>query len=77
VREGVAMNVHRVEAVVGRDGSLLLEDLPFREGDAVEIIILERSRKPEADDRYPLRGTPIEYVDPTEPVAEEDWDVLR
>jgi hypothetical protein len=71
------MNVHRMEAVVGNGGSLLLEDLPFQAGDAVEIIILERPRKSETSNRYPLRGTPIEYVEPTEPVAEEDWDVLR
>ncbi|BBC26424.1 MULTISPECIES: hypothetical protein [unclassified Pseudanabaena] len=25
---------------------------------------------------YPLRGLPIEYIDPMEPVAVADWDVL-
>jgi len=27
--------------------------------------------------RYPLRGKPIRYIDPIEPVAEEDWEALR
>ncbi len=27
--------------------------------------------------RYPLRGTPVEYRDPTEPVAEADWETPR
>ena len=25
---------------------------------------------------YPLRGLPFEYIDPTEPVAVSDWDVV-
>lgn len=25
---------------------------------------------------YPLRQTPFTYIDPTEPVASEDWGVL-
>jgi hypothetical protein len=28
-------------------------------------------------DRYPLRGTPLTYMDPTEPVALEDWSILQ
>jgi len=27
--------------------------------------------------RYPLRGTPVYYEDPTEPVAEADWETLK
>jgi hypothetical protein len=26
---------------------------------------------------FPLRGVPIAYDRPTDPVAEEDWDALR
>jgi hypothetical protein len=26
---------------------------------------------------YPLRGMPIEYLDPTEPVALEHWEILQ
>lgn len=32
------------------------------------------SRK--VDDSYPLQGLPVEYVNPTEPVATDDWDIL-
>lgn len=31
-------------------------------------------RRPEPDNRYPLRGLPIVYESPFDPVAEEDWD---
>lgn len=27
--------------------------------------------------RYPLRGKAIRYIDPIEPVADEDWEALR
>jgi hypothetical protein len=26
---------------------------------------------------YPLRGMPFTYIDPTEPIAVEGWDVLK
>lgn len=31
----------------------------------------------ETDDRQSLRGTVIDYIDPTTPVAEEDWEALQ
>lgn len=35
-------------------------------------------RKPEdMEEKYPLRGLPFTYIDPTEPVAVEDWEVLQ
>jgi hypothetical protein len=71
------MNAHRVETTLTEDGSLTLKDLPFHAGDSVEIIILSRSPKPAGQARYPLRGKPIHYDDPTEPVAEEDWEALQ
>lgn len=29
------------------------------------------------DDAQPFRGMPVSYVDPTEPVAAEDWEAAR
>lgn len=37
------MKAHKVETVLSEDGALRLKDLPFRVGDVVEVIILERS----------------------------------
>lgn len=71
------MNVHRVEATINQDGTLTLEGLPFRAGDLVEVIILDRSVKPAGKDPYPFRGKPIKYDDPTEPVAQEEWGALQ
>ncbi|GEM_PF-389889 len=35
------MNAHRIETVVEANGTIVLKELPFQEGDAVEIIVLE------------------------------------
>ena len=60
-----------------RDISLRLEQGPFRAGDAVEVIVLAASERRQAENPYPLRGAPIRYDDPMEPVAESDWDALK
>jgi len=68
------MQAYRVETTLQQDGTLTLKDLPFQAGEAVEIIILARPSVPSPPNRYPLRGTPISYLEPTEPVAQEDWE---
>jgi hypothetical protein len=37
------MNAYKVETILSEDRALMLKDLPFHVGDAVEVIILERS----------------------------------
>lgn len=72
------MQAHKTEAVVQPDGKLLLEKLPFKEGDLVEVIVLERQVKQDAVNPYPLRGSVYRYDDPFEPVVpEEDWEALK
>jgi hypothetical protein len=79
------MNAHKIEAVLAKDGTLILCDLPFHAGDVVEVIILE-TKTPQENNASPsqpeknlnlLRGKVIRYDDPTEPVALEDWEVLQ
>jgi hypothetical protein len=66
---------HRIEAVLSEDGKLLLDHLPFRAGQAVEVIVLPVSRpRPPGQ---PLRGTVLRYDEPTAPVAEDDWGALQ
>jgi len=71
------MKAYRAEATVSEDKSLVLKEVPFRAGDTVEVIVLKASERQQAKNPYPLRGTPIRYDDPTEPVAESDWEVLK
>ena len=68
-----------VTVVVGEDGSVRVDRLPFRAGQAVEITIHPVSTTPSAPSagRYPLAGVPVEYVDPFKGVAEGDWESAR
>jgi hypothetical protein len=67
------MSAHHVEVTLSQDGKLMLDELPFRAGDTVEVIILALQAKPNGQE-YPLRGKPVKYEDPTDPVAQADWD---
>ena len=66
---------HRVEVVLTEDGKLLLEHLPFRAGQTVEVIVLLAARP--TSPSHPLRGTVLRYDQPTAPAAKADWDVFR
>jgi hypothetical protein len=68
------MQAYRQETVIQHDGTLTLRDLPLQAGEKVEVIIIVQSPPARSQDSYPLRGTPITYVDPTEPVADSDWE---
>ena len=68
------MQAYRVETVVEPDGSLTVHDLPFVKGEKVEVIILSNSitrAQQTSGASHPLRGLPIVYQDPFEPVVPE------
>jgi hypothetical protein len=67
------MQAHRIETTVQQDGKLVIQDIPFQAGDVVEVIILSVP-KLRTQDKYPLQGTVLEYLNPTEPVASDDWE---
>lgn len=67
----------RIEATLTQDGTLVLEHLPFRAGEIVEVIVLTNPSTRPAQDHHLLYGTVTKYIDPFEPVAEEDWEVLK
>lgn len=66
---------HRTEMIWAEDGKLALERLPFRAGQAVEVIVLPLQTATAAVPS--LVGSITRYDRPTEPVAEADWDDLR
>lgn len=68
------MQAYRQETIIQHDGTLTLRDLPLQAGEKVEVIIIVQSAPARSPDAYSLRGTPVTYVDPTEPVADSDWE---
>jgi hypothetical protein len=72
-----AMDAYKTEAKIQPEGELRLSDLPFQAGDEVEVILLRHEPAQAIENPYPLRGLPIRYEAPTEPVAESDWEALQ
>ena len=66
------MQAYRLEVKVQQGGLLTLSNLPLQAGEEVEVIILVRSPQAKAKNLYPLRGLPLTYINPTEPVAQSD-----
>jgi hypothetical protein len=67
------MPAHRMETVLTEDGKLSLDNLPFRAGQAVEVIVLPAAHSA-VPTSHPLRGKVLRYDRPTDPaVAETDW----
>jgi hypothetical protein len=68
------MQAHRIEVVVQADRKLVIEDIPFQEGQTVEVIILP-AVKAHPENPYSLRGLPVELSNPFDPaVSADDWE---
>ncbi len=68
------MQAYRIETTVLEDGVIALRDIPFGCGESVEVIVLPFVVREQSTSRYPLRGKPVKFLAPTEPVAEADWE---
>jgi hypothetical protein len=71
------MQVYAYELTMEKKGTLTLKNLPFYPGEKIEVIIIPRSNRQFDENRYPFWGKPITYQNPTDPVAETDWEVLQ
>jgi hypothetical protein len=71
------MQEYRVETTISNDGTLIIQKLPFKAGDKVEVIVHRYKQEQELSIRYPLRGKLIRYTDPFGSVSENDWDSLQ
>lgn len=67
---------HRIDVVLVEDGKSSLDNLPFRAGQAVEVIVLPAAHSGTSTG-HPLRGMVLRYDQPTAPVAEADRNALQ
>jgi hypothetical protein len=70
------MDTHRVETTLEQDGTITITGLPYHAGETVEVLIVPKHLERDQP-AYRLRGTPVSYADPFEPVADGDWDATR
>jgi hypothetical protein len=68
--------IHRIEVQAGPNGVIILHNLPLKEGETVEIIVLTSQEASSTANSYPLRGAPVLLEQPFQPVAEHDWEAL-
>ena len=71
------MQAYSVEKVIAPDGKILLDTLPFLAGETVQVIILPSKLLKKSHRTSLLKGSVVEYIDPLEPVAQNDWAVLQ
>jgi hypothetical protein len=64
------MSVHVTETTVDPPGRVVLDHLPFRPGEKVDVVL--RSHDEAARSSVDLRGSVLRYERPFDPVADED-----
>ncbi len=69
------MKVYAYKHTIGENGVLSLGNLPLNTGEKIEVLIIPLSPLKSGKKRYPFWGKPITYPNPTDPVAEEDWEI--
>ena len=65
------------ETTVGEHGKLVLEGRPFDPGQPVEVLVVSKTAGSKTAGGRSLRESVLEFREPLEPVAGEDWDALR
>ena len=65
----VGVEGRRIDAIVEEHGKLVLENLPFELGQAVEVLVQSRTTRTPSEPNGTLCGSVLEYRDPCEPVA--------
>ena len=71
------MESHWRETTIGEHGELVLEGLPFNPGQAVEVLVVSKATGFAGAAGLSLRDSVLEFREPFEPVASEDWDALQ
>jgi hypothetical protein len=75
ILEGV--QAHWRETTVGEHGELVLEGLPFEPGQRVEVLVISKTAGSTTAGGRSLLNSVLEFREPLEPVASEDWDALQ
>jgi len=70
--------VYHTTVVMDKDGTLVLEHLPFKKGQMLEVAVYDLDRPGEdTEDPFSLRAEPLYDEDPFAPVAMADWEALQ
>ena len=70
------MTAYHTTAHIEAGGRLVVEPVPFQPGADVEVFVIARVPIKPGENACPLRGKPVRYEHPADPVAEDDWKAL-
>ena len=60
-----------VESKIIKNGQIIIDNIPFPDGEEIEIIFWKKSN----ENNYPLRGEIFTLIEPFGSVSEGDWEV--
>ena len=66
-----------VQEILERIQKLPEEDRVILEEQLTQLAERQSSQNGKEPSRYPLRGSVVRYDEPTEPVADNDWEAAR
>lgn len=69
------METFKTKTTIKKNHKIELENVPFENGIEVEIEVFLKEKN--SNNNYSLRGSLLKYDDPFDPVAEDDWEVLK
>jgi hypothetical protein len=75
--EVIMVQAYRFATTLTQEGSLTLTNIPFQKGEAIEVILLRDPTMSARRQPSSLQGMVLAYQDPTEPVAQEDWEAVQ
>ena len=71
------MTAYHTTAHIEVGGRLVVDPVPFQLGADVEVFVIARVPIKPGTNACPLRGKPVRYERPADPVAEDDWGAAR
>ena len=77
LRYNEGMQAQWRETTVGEHGKLVLEGLPFKPGQPVDVLVVSKTAGSTTAGGRGLRESVLEFHEPLEPVAGKDWDALK
>lgn len=74
------MTTYKTTAKVGKNGKIVLENLPFEDGVRVEVTVetVSTVARPWPRPEHPMIGSVLRYDDPLEPACPpEEWEAVK
>lgn len=73
----IGMESYHIETLMPKDGNLILSGLPFKKGEKLDITLRTVEHYDVSEIEEFLAGSVGKYINPAEPVADDEWEALQ